>query len=104
MILLKRASRTLWLAPPIARGLLLACAGPATSTPAPPPATPMRDLADAKRTLDQMESKWEGQVLTDCRFQFRWDCFCPPGLCELVWVTVGKSEMDSIRAVGATRM
>lgn len=89
----------LWLLLLIFGGLLLGCAGTATETDAPSSPTLPTDLAMVERDLNQMQTQWQEQGLSDYRFQFNWQCFCPEDYREPVWVTVKDGEVESVETV-----
>jgi hypothetical protein len=80
-------------------GLLLGCAGQVTETESPPSPTSPTELTEVERNLDQVETQWQAQDLSDYRFQFRWQCFCPEDYRELVWITVRGGEITSVETV-----
>lgn len=88
-----------WLTLLIFGGLLLGCAGAVTETDVPTSPTPPTDLAKVERNLNQMQTQWQEQGLSDYRFQFYWQCFCPEDYREPVWVTVKDGEVESIKTV-----
>jgi len=89
----------IWLALLTFGGLLVGCAGPVTETESPPSPTTPTDLTEVERNLDQMETQWQAQDLSDYRFQFRWQCFCPEDYREPVWITVRDREIASVETV-----
>jgi hypothetical protein len=70
-----------------------------TKTPTSVSITQPSNLGDVSQKLDAMQSQWQAQNLNNYRFQFQWECFCPAGYHQPVWVTVRQGEITSVEAV-----
>jgi hypothetical protein len=70
-----------------------------TKTPTSVSITQPSNLEDVSQKLEAMQSQWQAQNLNNYRFQFQWECFCPAGYHQPVWVTVRQGEITSVEAV-----
>jgi hypothetical protein len=77
--------------------LIVACGGIATPPPEEQPnPSPVTDLDQVADQIDEMWEQWESQAPQEYQFEFRWNCFCPPGFREWAVVAVEDGEVVSV--------
>jgi hypothetical protein len=91
----------LWLI--CASTILTACAAAGTEAQPGerPNPTPVTDLDEVAGYLADMRELWESQAQREYEFEFRWNCFCPPGYREWARVFVEDGEIVSVEPVSA---